>query len=175
MLVKKEVRGYVVKKEQQRLQGVRQAVAAAKVIQRWYRLHQVRSRHNFLGVPLLNPSSRASPNPGMGRRQLQASQGITATRHSPATQPPPPKQDKQGHRASTMTAPHLGPHAEALQRRRRLVAALTIQLWWRRLLAGRHATRRQRALSRRSGGPHLRTQEHHVKAIYGTNTRVWLR
>lgn len=177
VLVKKEVRGYVVKREQQRIQSVRQAVAAAKVIQRWYRYKKARSSRNVLEITPRR--QHLSPSPAARRPQAAPFPpgGAAVPHRSPnpgrGRQPRVPSQ-VAGRRAVEMTGPQLGPHERALEQRRQLVAALTIQLWWRRLLASKHSRRQRRSVAKRTGGPHLKKQGHHVKTIYGARISPFL-
>eukprot|EP00047_Mylnosiga_fluctuans_P008273 m.257967 g.257967 ORF g.257967 m.257967 type:complete len:1108 (-) comp21211_c0_seq1:195-3518(-) len=146
VLMQQQMRGFMVRAEQKRLVEVRAAVTAARVIQRAWRAFCVRRRLRARAL------KRAS-------RELAPLNSRATTAKTPVPRTP--------------VAPYVA--VDTLSEHRRLVAALTIQLWWRRILRQRAGRTRALGHGRRSSGARTAPPERltslqniRTRAIYGS-------
>ncbi|EDQ89799.1 uncharacterized protein MONBRDRAFT_7731 [Monosiga brevicollis MX1] len=174
-------RARIVKSEQQRVAQVRAKVQAAIRIQRFWRRHRGRT---WRGRPVCRALPPSSQLQGQGSRRGRRSQGVqrgngrtlgSQRRRSFHKTAASSRGAALGHvrpqlRSCASTFPAENSYGPEEQRRR-LLAVLTIQLWFRKQLARRHA-QRQRSLSAQIRDMSLvrKHQKCRVKAVYGART-----
>eukprot|EP00049_Salpingoeca_infusionum_P001720 m.50395 g.50395 ORF g.50395 m.50395 type:complete len:1028 (-) comp11159_c0_seq3:266-3349(-) len=138
VLAKQQVRMHLVKKERDRVSELRRVMQAASVIQRWWRY----TRHTrYTSLPPMNATDRLSLESQRQREAAERSHRLQQKAIS-KTQSLDPVAE-----APSPTAINATPSSE----RERLVAVLTIQLWWRKHLANKHSSRYLRFKSKTQG------------------------
>jgi hypothetical protein len=169
MLAAQRSRGSLVHQEQRRKRDVRLKMQAAVRIQRAWRLHRFRKAHPELAARERAMAAARRP-PAVKAGGVAAGQPRRAPHRLPAMgmrKSPSPAKDPS---ASSPA----GQQAYERETRRpdftqRTIAALTIQLWWRRILAQRGRDRRRSLQMREhdTAAYLVRLQRARVRNIYG--------